>query len=1811
MQRLFTLFFTISLITFQGLSQKTISFDYWKLESESNISIPENKVRYITPKAYQTFSLDIAKAKTFLASAPVRFSSLDASLVKFNIPMPDGSFRTYLVEDAEIMPKVLSDQFPEIKTYTGYNIDDHSETVKFDLTPQGFHALIFTNDQGIVMVDPIFHGDAFYHQSYKALDHENPNPHFQCGVEDHDEMSIPENNVVSSALPVGDCGTLKRYRTAITATGEYTVFHGGTVNGALAAINTALNRLNGFFEREMRVTLQLIPNNNLIVFTNPNTDPYDNTSNSSMINTNQSEVDSRIGSANYDIGHVFGQGGQGGGLAQLNAPCGNGKARAVSAVNSPQGDRFLIDIVAHEMGHQFGASHSFNNDCGGNISPNTAFETGSGSTIMSYAGVCSPNVINDADPYYHGGSLKQIFDFTTTGNGNTCPTKINVNNQAPVLTNQTAYTIPKNTSFELIAVASNAQNDTLTYCWEQIDNASGVAPPTPTSPGPVFRSWLPTNTPVRTFPRINDLVNNTINQWEAIPNPSTGSRLLNFRCTVRDNARVGGCIDQDDLTVTVSSASGPFLMTAPNTSGISWQVGSSQTVTWNVAGTTGAPVNCSAVDIFLSTDGGFTYPVTIVSGVPNNGTATITVPNNVSNNCRIKVKGSNNIFFDISNVNFAIIEPLVPTFLLTGSTTVVEGCPGTTQSSTGRIEYVRGFTGPITLSGTGPAGISFIFPNPVNAQGPFNFSVVLSSSVPTGVYNFSITGTSGTIVRTANYSLRVRNNNPAQVTLLSPANLERNVYLQPRLSWSRSTDASQYVLELSSTPDFTGATSLTLDSTFFDFPSRLTENSVLFWRVRPINGCGSGPVSPSSQFQLIEQTCFLYSDGQNRNIGVFPMLTVPLNLGLTFPISDDFIVSDLAIGFQLAHTNIGDIGVTFRTPGLIVDTLMNRPGFPTTTTGCTQDNINVIFDDGGALSPLTLENTCNTSNTGPNVAGPPFAISGTYRPIQRIGNARGFRANNPNGWTLNFIDFVPQTNGGFIDSLYFILCTADPLAPQPLFSKNTLTAAGSSTTTIPTANMNATATGSTADNIGYVIYRLPSKGVLKLRDTIQGIGDVILQSEINANQFSYQHTSAQAGLDTFRFSVRTSDGGWIVEDFLPINIIANTLAVGNIQPTSPLCNNGTNGSITVTASGGNPPFSYRLNNGSFQTANNFPNLASGTYTVTIRDNFNFTATSSQIVLANPSAISASASVVGRTITVTAAGGTGTLSYSIDGINFQPSNVFNNVVNGSYTVTIRDQNNCISTTTAIVAVGALVPGANLTTAVSCNNGNDGVITASAAGGVGPYTYSRDGVTFVTNPVFNGLAPGNYTITVKDNTGSTATATNITIPNPPAINSSASVNVNVITVTASGGTGTLNYSLDGITYQASNVFNNVANGAYTVRVRDARGCIGTTPATVNVAVLNVSLSNQTNISCNAGTNGSITVAGSGGVPGYQYSINGGGFQSSNVFNNLPAGTYTITVRDNSGNTRNSNLITLTQPDGLVVNANVFRNTVTFQATGGVPPYAFSPTFTPPLTNGNYTVTVTDGNNCTKSHSFTINYAPVSGSISVTTPINCFGENNGQIAVTSGGGTPPYSYSLNNGAFQTSSIFNNIAAGSASVQIRDFTGEIFTVNLNVTQPALLVINNVTQPSLGSAVVNVVGGVTPYAYNINGGTFQTSNTFSSLANGSYIARVRDNNGCVSQPFTFVVSGVASLEPIADFNLEIFPNPNSGEFTLKFNHSENGEISIRVLDMIGRECYRTVFNKNSSEASIPIQANLPAGNYAIMVNSGKWWGRQLMTVTK
>lgn len=643
----------------------------WKQVNIDEVSSLKRVSQNINSKGEKFFKLDQNIFINDLKVVNNKFSNLPGRMISF--PNYDGTFDVFEVWENSNFDPVLQAQNPTIRSFIGKGITDKYASINFSISPFGIQTMLMRADRSIELIEA-YDKEA---TAYVLFDSSNRNTNklpFNCTVSD---LAIDQNIIDQVTANRSSDSTYREMRLALSCTAEYTNFYGG-VSQALAGMNATMTRVNGIMEKDIALHLNIIPNNSILIFTDIATDPYDNADVGTGTDTTaatwngqlQATLTSLIGDANYDIGHLFGASGGGGNAGCIGCVCNDGKGSAYTSPSSavgPVGDTFDIDYVIHEIGHQLGANHTFTHRAQGNtagtIFNSSQLEPGGGSTIMAYAGITSaPTIIQaKSSPYYSYRSITQIQNNLAT---KTCPVIISNSNITPTSNAGSDWTIPKGTPFILTGVGTDANpSDALTYIWEENDLTTGTfatalaaqattfVSPTKTN-GPNFRSFEPTTAPVRYLPKLSRVLQGQYavpSNWECL---NSNARTMKFVMTVRDN-NFFGQTQSDEMIVTVSNTRGPFIVTSQNTSNISWTQGATETITWNVANTN-LLVGSSNVDITLSTDGGLTFPTVLAANVLNNGTAAITVPNIVSASCRIMIKPTGNIFYNVNSEAFAI-----------------------------------------------------------------------------------------------------------------------------------------------------------------------------------------------------------------------------------------------------------------------------------------------------------------------------------------------------------------------------------------------------------------------------------------------------------------------------------------------------------------------------------------------------------------------------------------------------------------------------------------------------------------------------------------------------------------------------------------------------------------------------------------------------------------------------------------------------------------------------------------------------------------------------------------------------------------------------------------------------------------------------------------------------------------------------------------------------------------------------------------------------------------------------------------------------
>lgn len=789
----------ISGVFFGAALSAQISGDGLWTMSGSKTAEGEKTNRASMPGEYFLAKLDLPLLKVKLVNAPVIHSG-SGQPITLEFPNAQGGFEKFAVYESSIMDPILEAKFPMIKTYAAQGIDDPTATMRFSVTQFGLHSMVLSGQKSTCYIDPYTTDLVNYIVYDRASLGADPQP-FTCLTDDNVSLPSLQKNTAGpiSVQNIND-QKLRTYRLAQSCTGEYgAIFMGtGTVAQQKANVQAqmaiTMNRVNGVYERDLAIHMNFIANNDLLIYMNASTDPWTNEWNTKTAQT----IDAAIGVSNYDIGHNFNTTG-GGNAGCLSCVClstsqtNTHKGRGYTGRANPTGDAFDIDYVAHEMGHQFGGYHVMNT-CSRSGSGTTEVEPASGSSIMGYAGICPTNVQSNSHDDFNYVNIRDISANIKTGNS-TCAAITNLTNNPPTANAGPDYVIPKSTPFILEGTGSDPDgNGTLTYNWSQNDPAQSPGTGSPQSTyavGPMYRAISPLTSPNRYMPALATVIaNNVSSTWEMTPSVA---RDLNFSFIVRDNAVGGGQTASDLMKVTVNGTAGPFSVTSQATA-TTWTVGTTQTITWNVAGTTASPVSTPSVNIFLSTDGGNTYPVTVASNRPNNGSATITVPNNITTTGRIMVRGAGNIFYDLNNGVITIKAAAAASPVSSFSIASTPLCTGSTIALTD-----QSLNAPTTWtwSATSSTGVTFSNANAQNPTVSFanagTYTISLIAKNTTGSSTSTQTLTINATPNVAVNSATICSGNAASLTATGATNY----------AWSNSATTAAVSVSPASTTSYT------------------------------------------------------------------------------------------------------------------------------------------------------------------------------------------------------------------------------------------------------------------------------------------------------------------------------------------------------------------------------------------------------------------------------------------------------------------------------------------------------------------------------------------------------------------------------------------------------------------------------------------------------------------------------------------------------------------------------------------------------------------------------------------------------------------------------------------------------------------------------------------------------------------------------------------------------------------------------------------------------------------------------------------------
>lgn len=1007
-------------VTFSMFAQDTT----WEISKFRN-GTNNVTLEHLDSKNYMVFQLNIENLKQQLLEAPHRNESQGQSNTIVQFPNVKGELETYrVVETAIFSSEYGANANSNIKTYLGSRADDSGTRVRFSVTPLGLKAMISEPGKEIFYIQPVTKVSNGQYLVYNRNAKVDSSETFECLTEDLEVLSRTET---PSLHRDANDQLLRTFRIAISTTSQYTNFwndgnagNGGAQQDALAQMVSTLNRMNEIFEVDMAITFQLVDtvDDPAIDLVYSGTDPYGFDLNGDL----QDNLTATVGESDYDIGHLLHFDDNNGNAGCIGCVCDSGKGSGFSSHlfedndGGPfMADFFDVDYVPHEVGHQMGAYHT--HAAADNNSVN--FEPGSGTTIMGYAGITGTNDVQDhSDPYFHYGSINQILNNIASAPNN-CAVTTAISNSPPLADAGIDYTIPNGTAFVLkgSAIDSNG-SDILTYCWEQIDDGYTTRndfTPTLTN-GPLWRSRPPNTSPDRYMPILDRVLNGQLTEsnpletvdnssWETV---SSVGRSLNFALTVRDRSEAGGVgqtpqSDFDFMTVTVDNASGPFVVTSQTTNE-SWDAGSMETITWNVAGTDGGNVNTPTVNILLSVDGGQTFPFTMASNVPNDGSHDVTVPvtgSGDTSTARVIVEGNNNIFYAVNASNFSILES---EFVVTVDATELDVCQSGSLVYDFTYNTFLGFSDVTTFSALGlPAGASAVI-NPTSATADGTTGTITINgigSLAVGSYPFTFQGISGSITKSVDLIMNVYSNSVDSAVLTLPNNGAVGLSTEAELVWTGSDNAQEYLVEISTNSNFTTLVDSETVQTTSYIANNLNTNTLYYWRVTASNLCNTAPVSSVFSFITANISCNSYLDDVQQNISAVGSGNTVVS---TINVGSNLLVTDVNVTLNITHTYTADLEITLTSPlGTVVDLILDEGG--------SGDNLtNTTFDQEGTDGLITA-------------ASAPF--TGSFLPEGDLSNIYGETSGG--NWVLTIVDDANQ-DGGTFDSFELYLCLEGTLS---------------------------------------------------------------------------------------------------------------------------------------------------------------------------------------------------------------------------------------------------------------------------------------------------------------------------------------------------------------------------------------------------------------------------------------------------------------------------------------------------------------------------------------------------------------------------------------------------------------------------------------------------------------------------------------------------------------------------------------------------------------------------------------------------------------
>jgi subtilisin-like proprotein convertase family protein len=921
-----------------------------------------------------------------------------SSQKEISLPNEKGEEEIFILTSAPLLSKDLSAKYPEINTFKGVSKSRPNVQIRMSTKFDGINAWIKINDDNDFFIQPV-RGEKNLHFTYIKNKNDSSNGFFCKTEAANNYLKLDKNSPKKTILN----DQIRTFRIAISSTGEYTSYWGDDddSNGsnqvdALAAVVSTLNRINAIFEKDLNIRLELISDVSLL-YEDKNTDPF----NGNFASELQTTLDTEIGDAGYDLGHLFDFGEPNGDAGCVGCVCvSNKKGQGFSTHpfidiygGIYRNDYFDLDYAGHEIGHQFGAYHTFSYD----YEPyGYSSEPGSGSTIMAYAGITGEDDLQQhGDPYFHYHSIKNILNYVESIS---CGSFTSIETQAFDIDAGPDYNIPIGTAYELNFKPIEDEGS-YTYSWEQLDSAEitsdNFGPYNLT--GAMARSLLPSKISNRLIPNIDRILSNNLTQqnpsinsaWETVP---LVERTMNWGLTVRRQINSFNQLAQDKIKISALATSGPFVINSQDELDYTIKGGAVEIIEWDVANTDLSPIGENQVVISLSIDGGKTFPITLADGVSNNGLAKVIIPNNLdTSEARIKVKAKNGIFFALNSENFSIkSRDLVLNF----DSYFKENCDSNSLRYNFNIIRKENFDGPFSLQMKSlPSSLSAKFSKEMFLSSDTSGFVDLEgfSGLDPGNYEFDLEVLNESISESFNFELKQRNDFFLQDILESPLDGSQDISLNPILEWESNINVDTFRIQVSKDKNFS---SLLFDKVLSSSKiqlNKLESETKYYWRIQQINSCGTSDFSDAFSFQTNIISCVnikttdlpkdLIDADENGDGTTFSSINV----------NYDTTILDIDVLVDLTHSWVNDLILYLETP--------------------TGDRFLLSGSLGGENDNYTQTLFDQESSVNIDEGSAPF--SGRFVPVQNISFIYG--TSSKGIWKLIIVDQEKQDSGQLIE----------------------------------------------------------------------------------------------------------------------------------------------------------------------------------------------------------------------------------------------------------------------------------------------------------------------------------------------------------------------------------------------------------------------------------------------------------------------------------------------------------------------------------------------------------------------------------------------------------------------------------------------------------------------------------------------------------------------------------------------------------------------------------------------------------------------------